>query len=129
MHFWAVGNLRRSTRFWVRRRRLGKRHIEVTDIAVPFTPKRPDPPVRKLRTLLWLGVPGFWVAFLGGVSLSDHGGTVVSTAYTSVFLALSLIFTLRAAHARAPRWIRVVGVAFSLLFPVLWALTRLGAIG
>ena len=113
----------------MRHRHLGKRRIELTDIAVPFTPRRPDPPVRELRTLLWLAAPGFWVAFLGGVRLFDHGGTVVSTAYTSVFLALSLIFTLRAAHARAPRWIRVVGVAFSLLYPVLWALTRLGAIG
>jgi hypothetical protein len=129
MHFWAVGNLRRSTRFWVRRRRHDKRHIEVTDIAVPFTPKRPDPPVRRLRTLLWLGVPGLLIGFFGADRLFNSGGTIVGSAYVFVFLALALIFSLRAAHARAPRWIRAVGVACSALFPVVWALALVGVIG
>ncbi|MHC4134130.1 MAG: hypothetical protein ACYS0K_04000 [Planctomycetota bacterium] len=119
MHGWVVRNLRRSTRFWVRHRQLGERHIELTDIAVPFTPKRPDPPVRPARQLLWLGVPGLLVSFFGADRLFHSGGTIVGSAYTFVFLALALIFTLRAAHARAPLWIRAVGVACSAVFPVV----------
>ena len=129
MFGWAVRNVHNSTRFWVRRRRLGERHIEVTDIAVPFTPKRPDPPVRRLRTLLWLGVPGLLIGFFGADRLFNSGGTIVGSAYVFVFLALALIFSLRAAHARAPRWIRAVGVACSALFPVVWALALVGVIG
>jgi len=129
MHFWVVGNLRRSTRFWVRRRHHDKRHIEVTDIAVPFTHKRPDPPVRRLRTLLWLGVPGLLIGFFGADRLFNSGGTIVGSAYVFVFLALALVFSLRAAHTRAPRWIRAVGVACSAVFPVVWVLALVGLIG
>ncbi|MHC4817097.1 MAG: hypothetical protein ACYTF8_03410 [Planctomycetota bacterium] len=129
MHGWVVRNLRRSTRFWVRHRHSGERHIELTDIAVPFTPRRPDPPVRPVRTLLWLGVPGLLVAFFGADRLFHGSDTMVGSAVTVVFLALSLVFVLRAAHARAPRWIRAVGIACGVVFPVLWILVRLGAIG
>jgi hypothetical protein len=129
MHGWVVRNLRRSTRFWVRRRQLDERHIELTDVAVPFTPRRPDPPVRRLRTLLWLGVPGLLVAFFGADRLFHGGDTLVGSAYVFVFLALAVIFVLRAANARAPLWIRAVGVACSAVFPVVWALALVGAIG
>ena len=129
MHGWVVRNLRRSTRFWVRRRKFGARHIELTVIAVPLTARRPDPPVRRLRTLCWLGVPGLLVAFFGADRLFHSGDTVVGSAYVFVFLALAVIFLLRAAHARAPLWIRAVGVACSALFPIVWALALVGAIG
>jgi hypothetical protein len=129
MHGWVVRNLRRSTRFWVRRRQPDARHIEFTDVAVPFTPRRPDPPVRRLRTLAWLGVPGLLVAFFGADRLFHNGGTLVGSAYVFVFLALALILLLRAAHARAPLWIRAVGVACSAVFPVVWALALVGAFG
>jgi len=129
MHGWVVRNLRRSTRFWLRRRQLAVRHIELTDIAVPFTHKRPDPPVRRLRTLLWLGVPGLLVAFFGADRLFHNSGTIVGSAYTLVFVALALILLLRAAHTRAPLWIRAVGVACSVVFPAVWALALVGAIG
>jgi len=128
MHGWVTRNLRRGTRFWVRRRQVGERHIELTDLAVPFTLKRPDPPVRPVRSLLWLGVPGLLIAFFGADRLFHHGRGFVGSAHVLVFLALSLIFLLRATQARAPRWIRLVGVACSLLFPVLWGLAGLGAI-
>ena len=129
MHGWMVRNLRRSTRFWVRHRHRDKRHLELTDIAVPFTHKRPDPPVRRLRTLLWLGVPGLLIAFFGADRLFHGGGTMVGSAYVFVFLALSLVFLLRATHARAPRWIRAVGVACSAVFPVVWVLALVGVFG
>jgi hypothetical protein len=128
MHGWVVRNLRRSTRFWVRHRQAGERHIELTDVAVPFTPKRADPPVRPLRTLLWLGLPGLLLALFGVNRIAHWGDTMIGSTTTIVFLAVSVVLALRAVHARAPRWIRAVGVACSLVFPVLWVLARLGAL-
>lgn len=129
MHGWVVRNLRRSTRFWVRHRQTGERHIELTDVAVPFTPRRPDPPVRPVRTLLWLGAPGLLLAFLGMDRLAHWGDTMIGSTTTIAFLVAGLILALRAAQARAPRWIRMVGVACSVVFPVLWVLARFGVLG
>lgn len=128
MHGWVVRNLRRSTRFWVRHRQVGERHIELTDIAVPFTRKRPDPPVRPVRTLLWLGGPGLLLAFFGLDRIAHWGDTAIDSTITVAFLAVSVILALRAAHARAPRWMRVIAVACSIVFPVLWGLARLGVL-
>jgi hypothetical protein len=128
MHGWVVRNLRRSTRFWVRHRQAGERHIELTDLAVPFVPRRADPPVRPVRTLLWLAAPGLLLALFGADRLFHGGDTIIGGTITVVFLAVSVVLALRAAHARAPRWIRVVGMACSLLFPVLWVLAGLGVI-
>lgn len=128
MHGWVVRNLRRSTRFWVRHRHAGERHIELTDLAVPFSRKRADPPVRPVRTLLWLGVPGLLLAFFGAEQLFHHADGLIGSTIVVVFLALAVVLMLRALHARAPLWIRLFGVACSLLFPVLWILAGLGAI-
>lgn len=128
MHGWVVRNLRRSTRFWVRHRQVGERHIELTDIAVPFTPRRPDPPVRPVRTLLWLGGPGLLLAFFGLDRIAQWGDTMIGATTTVAFLAVGVVLAVRAAHARAPRWIRMIAVACSIVFPVLWGLARLGVL-
>lgn len=108
---------------------MGERHIELTDVAVPFTPRRPDPPVRPVRTLLWLGGPGLLLAFFGLDRLAHRGQTLIGSTITVAFLAVSVILALRAAHARAPRWIRATGVACSVAFPVLWVLALSGVLG
>jgi hypothetical protein len=128
MHGWVVRNLRRSTRFWVRHRQAGERHIELTDLAVPFTSKRTEP-VRPVRKLLSLCVPGLLIAFFGADRLLHGGHGMVGPALIFVFLAASVILTLRAAQARAPRWIRAAGVACSAVFPVVWVLALFGLIG
>lgn len=129
MHGWVVRNLRRSTRFWVRHRQAKERHIELTDVAVPFTPKRPDPPVRPVRALLWLGGPGLLLAFFAMDRLAHWADTMIGATTTIAFLVVGVILAVRAAHARAPRWIRGIGVACSLVFPALWILARFGVIG
>ena len=88
MHGWVVRNLRRSTRFWVRHRQAGERHIELTDVAVPFTPRRPDPPVRPVRTLLWLGGPGLLLAFFGMDRIAHWADTMIGATTTIAFLVV-----------------------------------------
>jgi hypothetical protein len=124
---WVLYNLRRSTRYWVRRRRRGRRHLRLTDIAVPFArghTRRRNP----LVLLLSLSVPGLALGLFTLPRLL-HPIEGFHGYFLLTFMALAGVFALRAWVARAPVWIRAAGVVASLLHPVLYALARCHVIG
>lgn len=124
---WVLFNLRRATRYWVRRRRRGGRHLRLTSIAVPFTrsrTRRRNP----LVLLLSLCVPGLAVGLLTLPHL-HHPIEGFHGYFLLTYMALAGVFGLRAWVARAPVWIRAAGVVASLLYPALYALARAHVIG
>jgi len=128
MHGWVVANLKRSTRYWVRRRRRGRRQLQFTSIAVPLTrgrTRRRNP----LFLLLSLTMPGVGLAVAGLPRLLHTFGGMIVYTYAACMI-LAFVFALRAyVAARAPVWIRAAGVVASLLYPALYALARSHVIG
>ncbi|MHC4547477.1 MAG: hypothetical protein ACYTEZ_01760 [Planctomycetota bacterium] len=124
MYGWAVANLTRATRYWVRRRRRRERHLRLTSLAVPFARPRHERQPHPLLQLLSLGLPGVALALLGLTRLPHRG----LDPYLFAFLAFSLVFALRAYAARAPAAVRVLAVACSLAYPVLYGLAYAGVL-
>lgn len=124
---WVLFNLRRTTRYWERRRRRGRRHLQLTEIAVPFTgsrTRRSNPLVR----LLSLSVPGLAVGLVTLPRLC-HPIEGFHGYFLLTYMALAGVFGLRAWVAVAPVWIRAAGVLASLFYPALYTLARCHVIG
>ena len=127
MHSWVVANLKRCTRYWVRRRRHGRRHLQLTNVALPYARRR----TRRRNPIfvfLSLTMPGVGLAIAGLPRLIHTFGGMIVYTY-ALCMIMAFLFALRAYTARAPVWTRAAGVVASLAYPALYALARWHVIG